>query len=155
MLIDKKIDCPTVRMIFAVIRFESKSLTLLDPPANKLPPKYRKKVIYISNWGEKNYYNEIICLPVMIIAFAPISRLCMTAIGRRLGPKRAKDSKNRRIMGVPGGKCGSSHESCEARLMLCHEIRNRYVLRTSVKYPSAVMPKKNVSQFPEKQMIKI
>jgi hypothetical protein len=74
----------------------------------------------------------------MIIALAAISRLCMTAIGRRLGPKRAKDNKNRLSRGVLGGKCGSSHESCEARLSLCHEMRNRYVLRTSVKYPSAV-----------------
>jgi hypothetical protein len=74
----------------------------------------------------------------MIIELAAISRLCMTAIGRRLGPKRAKDKKNRLYRGVLGGKCGSSHESCAARLTLCHEMRNRYVLRTSVKYPSAV-----------------
>ena len=55
-----------------------------------------------------------LCSPVMIIALAQISRLCMTDIGRRLGPKRAKESKNRLNMGVLGGKCGSSHESCEA-----------------------------------------
>jgi hypothetical protein len=82
---------------------------------------------------------KAICgLPVMIIALAPISRLCMTAMGRRLGPKRANDSKNRVSTGVLGGKRGSSHESCEAKLWLCHEMRNRYVLRTRVKYPSAV-----------------
>ena len=74
----------------------------------------------------------------MIIALAPINRLCMTDIGRRLGPKRAKDNKNFLYMGVFGGKWGSSHESCTARFSLCHEMRNRYVLRTSVKYPSAV-----------------
>ena len=79
----------------------------------------------------------------MIIKLAPISRLCMTAIGRRLGPKRAKDNRNFVNMGVLGGKHGSSHESCEARLSFCHEMRNRYVLRTSVKYPSAV--ERNVS----------
>ena len=35
----RKIDCPTVRMIFAVDRLESKSFTESDPPANRLPPK--------------------------------------------------------------------------------------------------------------------
>ena len=55
-----------------------------------------------------------------------------------MGPKRAKDNKNRVSRGVLGGKRGSSHESCEARLSFCQEMRNRYVLRTRVKYPSAV-----------------
>jgi len=38
MLIERKMDCPTVRMILAVNRFGLKSFAELDPPANKLPP---------------------------------------------------------------------------------------------------------------------
>ena len=133
-LIDKKIDCPTVRVILAVDRFEWKSLTLLDPPANRLPPREKNKILPCQTMK--------VNLPVTIMEFAAISKLCMTAMGRRLGPKRAKDRKNFWRRGVLGGKRGSSHESCEAELVFCHEMRNRYVHRTSVKYPSAVILKK-------------
>jgi len=111
-LIERKTACPTVRMIFGVVRFELNCFAESDPPAKRLPP-------------------------ATIIPLAAISRLWMIAIGRRLGPKRAKDNKNRLNLGVLGGKCGSSHELREARFSYCHEMRNRYVHRTREKYPSA------------------
>ena len=68
-----------------------------------------------------------------------------------MGPQRAQDHKSRVSRGVLGGKRGSSHESCAARLSLCHAMRNRYVLMMRVKYPSAVEKKRRSSGWEQKR----
>jgi hypothetical protein len=39
MLIERKMDCPTTRIILGVTRFELNCFAELVPPANRLPPK--------------------------------------------------------------------------------------------------------------------